>query len=145
MGIALFLNLAETSVIVNNDINKILFIEPCRRSMARRVVEKIVERTGAKLVNKDLLLGDIRRMTFEQDVDYNDIAETAAKVDVEMGSEVSVWALGTSVGGHPQVAYQRFTSIDASSLREEVEENNRLLVPGDDEGSPDKGYISMEE
>jgi hypothetical protein len=112
--------------------------------MARRVVKKIVERTGAELVNKDLLLGDIRRMTFEQDVDYNDIAEAAAKIDIEMGSEVSVWALGTSIGGHPQVAYQRFNSIDASSLREEVEENDRLLAPGDGEGTPDKGYISME-
>jgi|APHM01.1.fsa_nt_gi hypothetical protein len=111
--------------------------------MKRRVIEEIKKTTGAEVVNKDFLLGDIHRMTFEQDVDYIDIAEAAAKVDAKIGSEVSVWAIGMSIHGRPQVAYQRFNSADASDMRENTEQESRLPDTGDD-GTPDKGYISME-
>lgn len=84
--------------------------------MGSDIINKITEATGAKQISKEFIYSDIKRVRFDSDADYSSIAEAAAEINDEVSDYLVVWGCGVSQEGCPQVAIQRFESIDADDV-----------------------------
>jgi hypothetical protein len=84
--------------------------------MSIGITDKITKATGAEQVSKEFVYNDIKRVCFDADADYTSIAEAAAEINDEVTDRVVVWGCGVSEDGYPQVAIQRFESIDPEDI-----------------------------
>jgi len=84
--------------------------------MRSSVINKIIQATGAEEVGKEFVYNDIKRIRFDSDTDYSSIVEAAAEVNSDIGDRLVVWGCGMSDDGHPQIAIQRFESVDPDDV-----------------------------
>lgn len=84
--------------------------------MSSSVISKITQATGAEEISKEFVYDDIKRIQFDLDTDYLSIAKAAAEINDDVGDRLVVWGCGMSDDGHPQVAIQRFESIDPDDV-----------------------------
>jgi len=84
--------------------------------MSSSIINKIIQATGAEEVGKEFVYNDIKQIRFDSDTDYSLIAEAAAEVNNDVDDRLVVWGCGMSDDGHPQIAIQRFESIDPDDV-----------------------------
>lgn len=84
--------------------------------MGSGIINKITKATGAEHISKEFIYNDIKRVCFDVDADYVSIVEAAAEINEEVADRVVIWGCGVSEEGHPQVAIQRFESIDPDDV-----------------------------
>ena len=84
--------------------------------MSSSVINKITQTTDAEKVSQEYVYNDIKRIRFGSDTDYSSIAKAAAEINDEVGDQLVVWGCGVSDEGYPQVAIQRFESIDPDDV-----------------------------
>lgn len=99
--------------------------------MSQRIINQIKTQTGESPIDTNYSLGDIKRVVFRSDANYETIAEAAASIDSETGSEVLVWGYGLSDEGHPIVGIQTFETVDPSDV------DTGVIVRGDSRGTSD--------
>lgn len=102
---------------------------------------KISQATGAEEIGKEFVYNDIKRIRFDSDTDYSSIAKAAAEINDEVGDRLVVWGCGVSDDGHPQVAIQRFESIDPDDV---AGIDTFESTPGPSSGAAVKRFFSTE-
>lgn len=109
--------------------------------MSSRISKKLTQATGAEAIDKRFVYNDIKRIRFDSDADYSSIATAAAALNDEVGDRLVVWGCGISADGHPQVAIQRFESIDPDAV---AGINTFESTPGPASGAAVKRFFSIE-
>jgi len=84
--------------------------------MSSSVINEIIQATDAEKISKEFVYDDIKRIQFDLDTEYSSIAKAAAEINDDVGDRLVVWGCGLSDDGHPQVAIQRFESIDPDDV-----------------------------
>lgn len=84
--------------------------------MSSSIINKITQTTDAEKVSQEYVYNDIKRIRFGSDADYSSIAKAAAEINDEVGDQLVVWGCRVSDEGYPQVAIQRFESIDPDDV-----------------------------
>lgn len=108
--------------------------------MSSSIINKITEATGAKQISKEFVYNDIKRVCFDSDTEYSSIAEAAAEVNNNVDDRLVVWGCGVSEEGCPQVAIQRFESVDPNDV---AGVDTLDSTPGPSGSAPVRGSFSI--
>lgn len=109
--------------------------------MSQRVVNQIVEMTGANLKKKSYVYNSIKLVSFDRSVEYEAIVNAAAEIDAEVGDDLLVWGCGKSADGYPRVAIQRLVYTDPDEA-DQIETYDP--TPGPSGGAAVRRFFSTE-
>jgi hypothetical protein len=87
-----------------------------RPFMSSNIINRITKITDAEQIGKEFVYNDVKQVRFDSDANYASIAEAAAEINDEVSDRLVVWGCGVSDDGCPQVAIQRFESIDPDDV-----------------------------